>query len=43
MISSASTRWPLHAWEPVIYHGGRQLVTGRLQADSLVTALFAGT
>ena len=20
------SRWPLHAWEPVIYHGGRQLI-----------------
>ena len=23
------SRWPLHAWEPVLYCGGRQLVTGR--------------
>ena len=30
------SRWPLHAWEPVIYHGGRQLATGRRRADSLV-------
>ena len=30
------SRWPLHAWEPVIYHGGRQLVTGQRRADSLV-------
>ena len=22
------SRWPLHAWEPVLYYGGRQLVTG---------------
>jgi len=29
------SRWPLHAWEPVIYHGGRQLVTGQ-RVDSLV-------
>jgi len=21
----ARSTWPLHAWEPVIYHGGRQL------------------
>ena len=30
------SRWPLHAWEPVLYHGGRQLVTGQRRADSLV-------
>ena len=30
------SRWPLHAWEPVIYCGGRQLVTGQRRADSLV-------
>jgi hypothetical protein len=31
------SRWPLHAWEPVIYHGGRQLITGgHRRADSLV-------
>jgi hypothetical protein len=30
------SRWPLHAWEPVLYHGGRQQVTGRCRADSLV-------
>jgi hypothetical protein len=30
------SRWPLHAWEPVIFHGGRQLVTGPRRADSLV-------
>jgi len=30
------SRWPLHAWEPVIYCGGRQLVTGARRADSLV-------
>ena len=28
--------WPLHAWEPVLYHGGRQLVGGPRRADSLV-------
>ncbi|MGH3191607.1 MAG: hypothetical protein ACRDOU_26765 [Streptosporangiaceae bacterium] len=32
---SASSRWPLHAWEAVIYHGGRQLA-GRRRADSIV-------
>ena len=31
------SRWPLYAWEPVIYHGGRQLVTtGKRRVDSLV-------
>lgn len=30
------SRWPLHTWEPVIYHGGRQLVTGQRRVDSLV-------
>ena len=31
------SRWPLHAWEPVIYHGGRQLITtGQRRADSFV-------
>jgi hypothetical protein len=27
--------WPLNAWEPVIYHGGRQLA-GTLRTDSIV-------
>jgi hypothetical protein len=30
------SRWPLHAWEPVIYLGGRQLITGYRRVDSLV-------
>ena len=30
------SRWPLHAWKPVLYYGGRQLVTGQRRADSLV-------
>ena len=30
------SRWPLHAWEPVIYHGGRQLATEYRRVDSLV-------
>jgi hypothetical protein len=30
------SRWPLHAWEPVIYIGGRQLPGGAWRADSLV-------
>ena len=30
------SRWPLHAWEPVIYTGGRQLDTGARRADSIV-------
>lgn len=29
------SRWPLHAWEPVIYHGGRP-VYGPIRTDSLV-------
>jgi hypothetical protein len=31
----AKSRWPLNAWEPVIYHGGRA-VYGPARADSLV-------
>ena len=30
------SRWPLHAWEPVIYSGGRQLIGDRRRADSIV-------
>jgi len=30
------SRWPLHAWEPVIYRGGRQRDTGARSADSIV-------
>jgi hypothetical protein len=30
------SRSPLRAWEPVIYHGGRQLITGHRRVDSLV-------
>jgi len=30
------SRWPLHAWEPVIYSGGRQRITGTRRADSIV-------
>jgi hypothetical protein len=30
------SRWPLHAWEPVIYCGGRQLVSDERRADSIV-------
>ena len=30
------SRWPLYAWEPVIYHGGRQLADAQRRADSLV-------
>jgi len=29
------SRWPLHAWEPVIYSGGRLLITGTRRADSI--------
>ena len=34
-----ASRWPLHAWEPVIYSGGRQVIGDRLQprcVDSMV-------
>jgi len=35
-----ASRWPLNAWEPVLYHGGRPLapspVTTRRRVDSLV-------
>ena len=30
------SRWPLHAWEPVIYSGGRRLMGGARRADSTV-------
>jgi hypothetical protein len=30
------SRWPLHAWEPVIYSGGHQLIGDRRRADSIV-------
>jgi len=30
------SRWPLHAWEPVIYTGGRQLATSSRRTDSIV-------
>ena len=30
------SRWPLHAWEPVVYCGGRQLPGGPRRADSIV-------
>ena len=30
------SRWPLHAWEPVIYCGGRQLTGGARRVDSIV-------
>ena len=32
---AAGRRWPPHAWEPVIYSGGRQLDTGARRADSI--------
>jgi len=35
----AASRWPLNAWEPVIYHGGRPVDASRVDArrvDSLV-------
>ena len=34
--AATRSRWPLHAWEPVIYHGGHQLDTGQRRADSFV-------
>jgi len=40
------SRWPLRAWEPVIYSGGRQLIRDRLQprrVDSLVCGVAAVT
>ena len=30
------SRWPLHAWEPVIYCDGRQLTGGARRVDSIV-------
>lgn len=30
------SRWPLRAWEPVIYYGGRQVDTGQRRSDSIV-------
>ena len=30
------SRWPLHAWEPVLYSGGRQLISEGRRVDSLV-------
>ena len=41
-----ASRWPLHAWEPVIYAGGRQIIRDRLQprrADSIVCGVAAVT
>ncbi|MGH3235383.1 MAG: hypothetical protein ACRDOU_30215 [Streptosporangiaceae bacterium] len=38
--------WPLHAWEPVIYHGGRQLARdagAARRADSIVCGVAAVT
>jgi hypothetical protein len=31
--------WPLHAWEPVIYCGGRQLPAASRRADSIVSGV----
>ena len=30
-----ASRWPLHAWEPVIYCGGRQIIRDQLQPRSV--------
>ena len=41
-----ASRWPLHAWEPVIYAGGRQIIGDRLQprrVDSIVCGVAAVT
>jgi hypothetical protein len=35
-VRPTRSRWPLHAWEPVIYSGGRQLDTGVRCADSIL-------
>jgi len=40
------SRWPLHAWEPVIYGGGRQLIRDGIQTrrvDSIVCGVAAVT
>ena len=40
------SRWPLHAWEPVIYASGRQIIRNQLQArrtDSIVCGVAAVT
>lgn len=37
------SRWPLNAWEPVIYSGGRQLPDGERRADSIVCGVSAVT
>lgn len=34
-VRTARSRYPLHGWEPVIYHGGRQ-VPGQHRPDSIV-------
>jgi hypothetical protein len=36
------SRWPLHAWEPVLYHAGRQL-PGARRADSIVHGVMPVT
>jgi hypothetical protein len=42
----AASWWPLHGWEPVIYHGGRPVDPSRMQSrrvDSLVCGVSAAT
>jgi hypothetical protein len=34
-----TSRWPLSAWEPVIYHGGRQLPAESRRVDSIVCGI----
>ena len=37
----APARWPLHAWEPVLYFGGRQLTRRRARHDALIRSCAA--
>ena|GEM_PF-3948911 len=35
-MATRMVQGPLHAWEPIIYGGGRQLATGTRRIDSIV-------
>jgi hypothetical protein len=35
-VRATRSSYPLHAWEPVIYHGGRQLPCALRRADSII-------
>jgi hypothetical protein len=35
-VAACTAQGPLHAWEPVIYSGDRQLATGTRRIDSIV-------